>query len=88
MFKLLLMGQTLFDFDVLLPCSCVALSCFLSFEEEKKKKKKKKPRKMFGLRLSQQAQVELICPQAKINFPLLPPAACPPLAELCCRTFA
>lgn len=31
MFKLLLMRQTLFDFDVLLPRSCVALSFFLSF---------------------------------------------------------
>lgn len=30
---------------------------------------------MFRLRLSQEVQVELICPQAKINFPTLPFAA-------------
>lgn len=50
MFKLPLMRQTLFDFDVLLPRSCVAaffLFFFLSFFL------KKKPRKMFRLRLSQ-----------------------------------
>lgn len=34
MFKLLLMRQTLFDFDVLLPRSCVALSLFRFFLEE------------------------------------------------------
>lgn len=47
-----------------------------------KKKKKKKPRKMFRLRLSQEVQVELICPQAKINFRLFPPPARPRRALL------
>lgn len=62
MFKLLLMRQTLFDFDVLLPRSCVALAFFRFFQ----KKQKQKSRKMFLLSLSQEVLVEPTCPQAKI----------------------
>lgn len=43
---------------------------------------------MFRLRLSQEVQVELICPQAKINFPTIFFPLTPAVAELCYRLFA
>lgn len=65
------------------PCPAVVwpfLFFFLSFVFffKKKKKKERKPRKMFRLRLSQEVQVELICPQAKINLRLFPLPTRPP----------